>query len=374
MTVHLLTPEYPPMLGGVADYTWCVAGALARSGDEVHVWCPAGGKGTATDIHVHPEFGRFEAADLDRVGRLLDGFAPPRRLIVQWVPHGYGVRAMNVGFCAWLWKRARRGDRIEVMVHEPYLGFREGSWRQGAAACVQRVMTMMLLRAARKVWVAIPAWTAMWQPYALGRDIPFEWLPVPSSLDVPDPADVARLRHQLGAQPLVGHLGTFGPLVTRLLERTVADVLAAVPDVRMLLLGAGSELYGKALTRRIPAAAHRIIATGRLSHADLARHIAACDLLLQPFPDGVSTRRTSVMAGMKLGVPVVTTRGRLTEPLWDAARAVRLSGVGDSHALAAHVADLLRAPGERERLIRAARHLYDHHFGVDHLVGVLKSA
>ena len=73
-------------------------------------------------IVVHPDLGRFGPRDLERVGRLLDELDPPRRLIVQWVPHGYGRRAMNVGFCAWLWKRARQGDRIELMVAVAILG------------------------------------------------------------------------------------------------------------------------------------------------------------------------------------------------------------------------------------------------------------
>jgi hypothetical protein len=40
---HVITPEYPPMLGGVSDYTQSIAKGLAAQGDEVHVWCPAGG-------------------------------------------------------------------------------------------------------------------------------------------------------------------------------------------------------------------------------------------------------------------------------------------------------------------------------------------
>ena len=35
---HIVTGEYPPDSGGVADYTAAVARALADSGAEVHVW------------------------------------------------------------------------------------------------------------------------------------------------------------------------------------------------------------------------------------------------------------------------------------------------------------------------------------------------
>jgi glycosyltransferase involved in cell wall biosynthesis len=97
-------------------------------------------------------------------------------------------------------------------------------------------------------------------------------------------------------------------------------------------------------------------------------------VLLQPFPDGVSSRRTSVMAGLKLGVPVVTTRGRLTEPLWESAKAVRLAEVGDSRAFAAHALALLDAPDERARLAGAARRLYGEQFEMRRTVAALRSA
>ena len=40
LTWHIITGEYPPVLGGVSDYSHLVAEALAGAGDDVHVWCP----------------------------------------------------------------------------------------------------------------------------------------------------------------------------------------------------------------------------------------------------------------------------------------------------------------------------------------------
>ena len=96
-------------------------------------------------VTVHPALGRLSRRDLRAVDRLLDRFPAPRRLLVQWVPHGFGYRSMNVGFCLWLGRRARRGDRVEIMVDEPYLAFGEGALRWSAAAAVHRVMTIILV-------------------------------------------------------------------------------------------------------------------------------------------------------------------------------------------------------------------------------------
>jgi hypothetical protein len=126
--------------------------------------------------------GTFLAARFARSRSSARSFSAAPRLLVQWVPHGFGYRSLNVGFCLWLRKRARRGDRVEIMVHEPYLAFGGGALGWTAAASVHRLMTVILARAASRIWIAIPDWERRWRPYLLGRNVPFTWLPVPGSL------------------------------------------------------------------------------------------------------------------------------------------------------------------------------------------------
>jgi glycosyltransferase involved in cell wall biosynthesis len=374
--IHLITPEYPPKQGGVAHYTRQLADGLARAGEEVHVWCPAGSDAGRTDgVTVHSELGIFRRADLQRAGRLLDTCAGPRRLLVQWVPHGYGFRAMNIHFCWWLWQRAAAGDAVELMVHEPYLAYDRSALRQNIAATVQRLMTAILLRAAQRVWVAIPAWERSWKPYALGRKIPFTWLPVPSSLNIADRDDVAAVRSRVGrdAGPIVGHFGTHGILITSLLRRVLPIIASQRPDAHFLLIGTGGSEFRLSLEASYPALAGKISATGPLDHDGLAAHIAACDVLVQPYPDGVSSRRTTAMAGLRLGIAVTTTRGHLTEPFWEASGCVRLSDVGDPEHLAGQVVRLLDRSAERNFLIENARRFYDSRFDVRHTVQLVKA-
>ena len=380
-TLHILTPEYPPATGGVADYTRLIARRLAQVGEEVHVWCPSRATAGTTPegadaFEVHSDFGAFGAADLARVGHLLDRFPSPRRVLVQWVPHGYGYRAMNVRFCCWLWQRALGGDHVELMVHEPYLAFWEGTWRQNAAAVVHRVMTMVLLQAARRVWVAIPAWEKKWKPYALGRAVPFTWLPISSGLPFAEPLAVRDVRLRIGAssQPLIGHLGTYGSPIAALLFDALAELLRTLSAPHILLMGTGSEQFRMSFVERHPEYARRITAAGPLTDLALAAHVAACDLLIQPYPDGISSRRTTAMAGLHLGVPIVTTSGVLTEPFWEASNAVRLSSVGDWTTFVNHVDRLLRHPDERTRLAASAKTFYDGMFAVERTVAALRTA
>jgi glycosyltransferase involved in cell wall biosynthesis len=383
---HLITPEYPPQFGGVSDYTCQLAAGLSAQGDEVHVWCPQGARQSngsndpvaAPGVTVHREFGRFAPADLRAVGRKLDRFPAQRRVLVQWVPHGYGYRSMNLAFCWWLWKRAaQHGDRIELMVHEPFLRFDWAAPRQNVAALAHRWMTMLLLHTTGQVWMSIPDWEKMLRPYALGRRVLFRWLPIPSNIPISnDPARVeaVRRRYANGKGFLIGHFGTYGSLIAKLLEPILSGLADDRADRVILLIGNGSEQFRRQLIQKQPHLDGLIQATGALETEDLACHLAACDLLIQPYPDGVSTRRTSFMAGLANGKPIVTTAGLLTEPLWMQCDAVAVAPAGDTEAFVEHVRRLLVDAAERLRMGSAAGRLYQERFDLSHTISSLRQS
>src|SRR5262245_49578595 len=101
LTWAILTGEYPPRLGGVGDYTRQLARELAGAGDEVHVWTgpPCGALPPDPGVQVHHLPGAFGIASLARLGSELSRLRRPARLLVQYVPHAFGWRAMNYPFC-----------------------------------------------------------------------------------------------------------------------------------------------------------------------------------------------------------------------------------------------------------------------------------
>lgn len=376
-TWHVLTGEYParpagasgdggPSSGGVGDYTRALACELLRRGHDVHVWCPSGhpeaGDG-AIRLHSLPDaFGGRARAALQSAWD-----AMPGTVLLQYVPNALGAGGLNVPFCRWLLRR--RGNRdVRVMFHEPYFYF---SWSPtgNLRALVQRLMAKLLVEASRKVYLSTEAWRR-YLPSSGAAVV----LPIPSTIPrCADPAAVARVRAELtgSASELVGHFGTYGDHVSRALGPIVPLVLAGRPSASFVCIGRRSDAFAATLRARHPDLAGRIHHTGPLSPQDAASAIRACDVMAQPYPDGITTRRSSVMAPLANGVATVSTAGDLSERIWNDTKAVALAPAGASAAFAAKILGLLEDPAARATLSQSGRQAYDTHFSIERSVDTL---
>lgn len=373
-TWHIITCEYPPQVGGVSDHTRLLAQNLCHAGDEVHVWAPEN-KNAQTcckpDVVVHRTLGDFSPKNLERTRDMIA--AVPGRyseVFVQWVPHGYGYHAMNVGFCRWLERLRSGGYTITLMVHEPGLE-PHGSFKQRTVATVHRYMVRTLLRAVTRVFIAIPAWEHYLRPLA-PSETQFEWLPIPSSVPVSaNSQDVLALRGEFKAEFLVGHLGTYGKQGSSLLASVLAEVLTGISNCHVSLLGRGNNQFSEVFLREFPQFTGRVHSSGILSERDLSRHLFACDLMLQPYIDGLSTRRTSLMNALSHGLPVVSNIGHLSETLWNDSGAVC---VGPVSSLGERSLALLRDAAARQEIAQRGLALYSSRFAWSRIVAQIRSA
>jgi glycosyltransferase involved in cell wall biosynthesis len=332
---HILTGEYPPNLGGVGDYTFQIARGLAVGGDAVHVWLPPGNhRPEAPGVHLHPLPDHFGWRGLHDLQRGLARFRRPCRLLVQYSPPAFGFKGMNVGFGLWL--ASRRRDAVWVMFHEVACPVsRTRGWKHNVMGSVSWLNAALLARRADEVFVSIPAWADLVR--RVGRRGPITWLPIPSNIpDRVDQEQTTRLRAELlepNMQWTVGHFGTFGENAVPLLQPVCRGLLERLRTVRLLLLGRGASGFAATLTADCPEASAQVTAAESLSGDEVACRLAACDLLLQPYTDGLSSRRTTLMAGLALGRPIVSNQGFLSEPLWRDRGAVLLTPTPEPAAL-----------------------------------------
>src|SRR4051812_14127943 len=115
MIWHIITGEYPPQPGGVSDYTYEIARALAGEEDVVHVWTPSWSADapSARGIETHQLSRGFGFRWLVELTRGLWRYPAPHNVVVQYVPHMYGWKSMNLVFCLWL--AAQRNSNLIVM-------------------------------------------------------------------------------------------------------------------------------------------------------------------------------------------------------------------------------------------------------------------
>ncbi len=369
----MVTGEYPPQPGGVSDYSRILARSLAASGDTVHVYAPEtphAGLVQDPGVRVHRLPGHFGPRALRQLTREVAALPRNARLLVQYVPHAFGCRAMNVPFCLWLWFEKSRAE-IWTFFHEVHFPIRyDQPLRYNILGLVTRVMAAIVSCASRRRFVMTKAWKAL-----LPRHRAVEHIGVPSNfpIDVSDEhvAEYRRRSCPTGSF-LIGHVGTYGPSVTRLLEPIVRSLTAG--DRRtVLLLGRGSETFGAEMHRKYADLRDRVRASGPLASEEMARAVGACDLVVQPYVDGISSRRGSAMAGLALGVPIVTNDGPSTEPFWRKDGAVSLATEPTGEAFGRAVTELLESAEKRQRLSRAARDTYARRFAIERTIEILKN-
>jgi glycosyltransferase involved in cell wall biosynthesis len=185
-------------------------------------------------------------------------------------------------------------------------------------------------------------------------------LPVGSNLpDMRSERDHRRRAMAVPSDALV--IAIFGTgHAARLIGHIVEAVNFAASTQRatvLLNLGAGApELYGVAPSVRV-------IAPGRQPGREVACHLAAADLFLAPLSDGVSTRRTTVMAALQHELCVIGTSGPNTDRLLlDAPDAVRLVPAANRAAFADAVREVAQDPEAQRAQAAAGKALHDEHF------------
>jgi len=292
---------------------------------------------------------------------------------VQYVPHAYGRRSMNVNFCKWVNQLGSR-ERVFVMFHEVSFPFRLAQpVKHNILAVAHWLMARLVSRGAQRTFVAIPAWTKRLRPHLRGRAEPV-WIPVPSNvLAEPDITLRQAARLRVGDGQVIGHFGTYGEGVASALRDVVPPLLKQT-SAKFVLMGRGSRAFAETILTEEPKLLNRVITTGGQTPEELTANLALCDVMLQPYPDGISSRRSSAMAGIALGLPTVTTTGELTETIWQETGSVALCRAGDVPGIVSTTIALLADEPRRTDMAGRARRLYDERFSLERTVLALRDA
>jgi glycosyltransferase involved in cell wall biosynthesis len=226
-----------------------------------------------------------------------------------------------------------------------------------------------------RVFVTIPAWSDTLSKI-VSRPVLAEELPVPSNLPLSvEPHEVLTLRKKLGiteGKPAYGYFGTCPEYVRKILTPVLQELLTRNACATAVLIGPGCLDITKMLTCNSPELVSRIIAPGTLPDYKAALHIAASDLMLYPFPDGISGRRTSFLASLALGKPIIGSSGHLTEPFWAKSQSVVLVDPFTMGAMVSAAEELVLQRDRQAELMTKARTFYKEKFAVELTISALR--
>jgi len=367
MRIVLITAEYPPAAGGVADYTEHLAHILGTLGHTVTVITPPclvperRPTRRPAGVEVVAATGGWGLAGVRAVARQAAARIPDV-IALQYVPtmYGRGGVAPAVALLPLLLRRATTA-RVAVTLHEVAVAWRLGP-RPALQAAAHYLQLLLLAYGADRVVVTNARYAALVRRWTQGRVVP-RVVPVGTNI-LPlatSRRQQAALRRALGVgeAPLVGSLS---PLGVGDQPTHLVAVLQRLPTAHLALLG-GLPRYSQqgprfaALARRAGVAA-RVAYTGYWPAATLSRALATLDVLVHTRDVGASTRSTALAAALAHGLPIVAYRGVETTDVFIDGQNILLAPAGDPAALADRVAAVLVSPALRARLRAGARALY----------------
>ena len=364
MRILFVSGEFPPMQGGVGDYTSALARALSDLGATVAALTSAKAAPLPDErVRVFPTVRRWGWGSLDAVARTAKTWGADV-VHAQYQAAAYGLGMPIHLLPAYLRLRLPRACRA-VTFHDlklPYLFPKAGPARKWAVA--------RLMRDSDAVIVTNREDEAEYADFGVGR--PPHLIPIGSNIEPRLPAGFERAawRARWGIGPDDFVLAYFGFLnATKgggALIAALGELARQGRPARLLMIGGkvgASDPTNQKFAEQVEGiiaregVADRVIWTGFLPPEEVSAAFAVSDVAALPYADGVSFRRGSLMAALAHGIPVVTTVPRVHLPELRPDENVVLVPPEQPLELADAVARVADHAGLRARLGEGARRL-----------------
>jgi len=362
----MVTGEYPPAIGGVADYTALLGRHLEALGIRVTVITTGRGEAQPPGVETVTAWGLRTLPEV--LQRIADAGADVVHL--QYQTAAFAMSPLINCLPLLLRGRGIRAPFVTTFhdLREPYLFPKAGVLR--------RLANHLLIGASEASIFTDPVDLARAHPRRVAA-----WIPIGPSTRPSGPIGrhAERVRWGIGEDEVA--IAFFG-FVNRskavdVLLRAAERVGRAGVALRILLIGDESGVSDPtnretALRVRASIAAlgleERVTRTGPLAAEQISAALTAADLVVLPYADGASLRRASLLTCLAHGIPVVSTRPSQTSgvpPRFCIApfeqpelfrlddRVLALVPPGDDAALAREIFRLINDPERMATLGRA---------------------
>lgn len=374
MRICLLSARFPPQRCGVGDYTYFLAGALGSLGHEVHVLTAAGeGDSPLYPLHhrvtLHRLVSSWSAGGLPHLVSSIKRI-DPQVLVIQYSPHSFDRRGLTTSINILPAVLRWAGSPFVIAnFHELCIPY-DGTLKHNLGSLWQRFAGLLLASSSDSVGATVEAWQRPLREMGIRK--PIDVIPVGSN--IPEVRISEEERSILRKEILHGPEGVLVVGFGAWHDRDIPAVLGAVGQlkrrgrVKLVWIGGGPATHGRhgspfeRVMNENGLDDLDVFWSGVLPHPQVSRLLAIGDLMILPFTDGVSTRRTSAITALQHGIPLLTTRGADPQPWFVHGVNTYLVSAGDKRALGIGCVELVRQPDLRARLARGARELYETHF------------
>ena len=367
--VLIISPDFPPARGGVADHTRRLAQELAARGPVAVLTSTANQSSQPFPVHAAIS----DWSDPDTLERAIATRAANKTLLWQYVPHMYGRGGVNAAIGKIMRRLHRHAPGQLVIAHEiaaPFSPLPHRFWY----ALNHRRQWRQILATAGAVGISSEAWLEEWTRREPQHAAKLFLLPSPATIPVvPVPTTHAcdwRAAQQLPTDcRVLAYFGTLGA------NKQFDWVFAAWEHAQNAGRPVALALAGGDAAITVPAALRPLFRPlGYLPADEVSRLLQAADVLALPFIDGVSERRTSFMAGLSHGCAVATTLGHNTGSILRRADFFAATEATDEPGFIATVHSLLTDDARRARLAAAGRAAFQARYDWPRVIEYLEAA
>ncbi|MGC8787189.1 MAG: glycosyltransferase family 4 protein [Anaerolineae bacterium] len=376
MRICFVSGEYPPMQGGVGDFTHELGRALMELGHKVAVVTSRRAQtqlsrvsgATTPEPAVYPVIRKWNWMSWRNILHVAHAFQSDV-LHIQYQTAAYGMHPA-INLLPLRLRLKERRPRIVVTFHdlrEPYLFPKAGM--------VRKWVNLLLARWSDAAIVTnIEDYEQLKQTHSaiLGEVKDLYLIPIGSNIHPQPPPgyDRAAWRHSLGIADDETLLCYFGFLNKskggEVLFRALAELLRRGYKAKLLMIGGqvgDSDPTNVAYLEHVKALGNElglqehVLWTGYTPTEQVSANFLAADICVLPYRDGVSYRRGSFMAALAHGLPIVSTKPRVPIATLVDGKNILLVPPDNALATAEAIERLISEPMLRARLAQGAKEL-----------------
>lgn len=385
--ILIVTQNLPPAICGVGDYATLFAQELVQQNPELKIafltrpsqqpGVNYAAEGIAQDFLNQAEI--YPVAPFQWKLKYLPSLLKTVRqsgattIHIHYVPQMYYRAGVGIALSVFGLLLRLMGLHLVVTFHELYI---PGSLnlKLFLIGLIQRLSFFLLLIAANEIVVTtglraqlLRRW--LWGQARKAQKIVVE--PVGSNFPASSALSnqqVLQLRQKWGLPSTGLVLSCVGQLRLQQPEWLLATLKAVQihqPEACLLLIGNRADKLPPNHPLRQQS---NVIFTGHCSASEVSTLLSLSSIYLLPLDDGVSGRRTALVAALQHGLPIVSTKGHNTEPAFTDALPLLLAPVSQPAEFVRLATELANNPAKRLELGRQAQAYYQTNFAWEKIV------